>query len=199
MPTVSPDPLFAQGNILIDEHYHARLADFGLLNFVSDPANATASNSTANTGGTIRWMSPELLHPERFGFKDCRPTKGSDYYALGMVILEVLSGQAPFARYREVVVMRKVLDGEGPERPESTWFTDELWGILENCWSSQPKDRPTGETILESLERASLATAGIPSASRKTIPQPTGKLVQGHFTGNSKKVCRASLLFKFWC
>ena len=34
-------------------------------------------------------MSPELLYPKEFGFKECRPTKPSDCYALGMVIYEV--------------------------------------------------------------------------------------------------------------
>ena len=43
-------------------------------------------------GGTCRWMSPELLDPERFGIpesEDDRPTRQSDCYALGMVIYEV--------------------------------------------------------------------------------------------------------------
>ena len=43
-------------------------------------------------GGTYRWMSPELLDPERFGMPgsgDNRPTRQSDCYALGMVIYEV--------------------------------------------------------------------------------------------------------------
>ena len=43
-------------------------------------------------GGTRRWMSPELLDPERFGMPESeenRPTRQSDCYALGMVIYEV--------------------------------------------------------------------------------------------------------------
>ena len=40
-------------------------------------------------GGTIRWMSPELLYPAMFGFDNSRPTKQSDCYAFGMVIYEV--------------------------------------------------------------------------------------------------------------
>ena len=34
-------------------------------------------------------MSPELLYPKKYGLKECRPTKPSDCYALGMVIYEV--------------------------------------------------------------------------------------------------------------
>ena len=81
-------------NILVDQDENARLADFGLLTIVSDHTNFTTSSS-AFTGGTTRWMSPELLHPEQFGSDYGRPTKESDCYALGMVIYEVLTGQPP--------------------------------------------------------------------------------------------------------
>ena len=103
-------------------------------------------------------MSPELLDPDRFGFKTSRPTKESDCYALGMVVLEVLTGQAPFPHHTGLTVMRKVVDGERPKRPqgpEAAWFTDDLWGILEQCWSPQPKHRPTPEVVFERLEQDS--------------------------------------------
>ena len=51
-------------------------------------------------------MSPELLDPERFGLQDGRPTKRSDCYALGMVILEVLSGKPPFPNYNGFIIVR---------------------------------------------------------------------------------------------
>lgn len=57
-------------------------------------------------------MSPELLNPAKFGLKDCLPTKESDCYALGMVIYEVLSGQAPFALFSTPIAMQKVIQGE---------------------------------------------------------------------------------------
>ena len=143
---------------MIDRNYHARLADFGFLTFVSDSEIPTASVSATNFGGTTQWMSPELFDPEMFGLKGVRLTKESDNYALGMVIFEVLGGRAPFAHDHGPVVIRKVISGERPERPkEVLWFTDDLWRNLEQCWSSQPERRPTAEAVLECLERASLA------------------------------------------
>ena len=151
------DAFFMKANILIDDNGHARLADFGLLTIVSDPTYFTASSSVV-TGGTTRWMSPELLHPEQFGLDHSQPTRESDCYALGMVIYEVVSGQVPFARFKDYIVTRKVIDGERPGRPEGEkrlWFTNKLWKTLGLCWATQAQNRPSVEEVLESLERAS--------------------------------------------
>jgi len=147
-------------NILIDEYGHARLADFGLLIILSDSTNPTPSSSFT-IGGTMRWMSPELLAPNHFGLKDCRPTKESDCYAFGMVIYEVLSGQAPFAPLNDCAIILKTIEGERPERPEGAegvWFTDDLWETLKLTWATQPGHRPSIAAVLERLERASRAT-----------------------------------------
>lgn len=93
-------------------------------------------------------MGPELL-------EDNRPTKESDRYALGMVILEVLSGQVPFVGDSDFAVVRKVIDGDRPKRPEQVWFTDDMWGILESCWAPQPRERPSLEVVLQFLEQKS--------------------------------------------
>ena len=153
---------FIQANVLIDQNGHARLADFGLLTFVSDPSNAPHTSSTPGAG-TTRWMSPELLHPEEFGCRESRPTKQSDCYALGMVIFEVLSGEPPFARDQDYIVMRKVIGGERPKMPESEWFTYRLWRTMEQCWSPQLKNRPTAEAVLECLVRVSKMRVPPPS------------------------------------
>ena len=46
------------------------------------------SETVDSSGGTYRWMSPELLDPEGYN-SDGRSTRESDCYALGMVIYEV--------------------------------------------------------------------------------------------------------------
>jgi len=90
-----------QANILINGDRRACIADFGLstITGVATAAGASRASLISNDtlmsftgGGTRRWMSPELLHPERFGMpesEDNRPTKQSDCYALGMVVYEV--------------------------------------------------------------------------------------------------------------
>jgi hypothetical protein len=103
-------------------------------------------------------MSPELLDPEQLHLKDGSPTIESDCYALGMVIYEVLSGQAPFSPLRDLIVIQMVIKGERPQRSEGkegVKFTDELWKMLNVCWEAQPGNRPSIETVFECLERAS--------------------------------------------
>jgi len=90
-------------------------------------------------------MSPELIAPERFGFKSSRPTKASNCYALGMVIYETISGNLPFHKHTDLAVAMKVLEGEYP--PRGMRFTKGLWRMLEQCWVSQPNNRPSIEDL----------------------------------------------------
>jgi hypothetical protein len=144
-------------NILIDETGHACLADFGLLAIISDDTSHESSDSLT-LGGTVRWMSPELLCPEDFGLQDSRRTEHSDCYALGMVIYEVLSGQVPFSPHQNYSVVVRVLKGRRPRRPqgaERKWFANGVWEVLERCWTPKPNDRPRIGDVLQSLEEVS--------------------------------------------
>ena len=145
-------------NILISHTGHACLADFSLLAMTSDQSTVMSSQVE---GGTVRWMSPELFDPESFGLRNIRPTKESDCYALGMVIYEVLSGQAPFTPWQSPLVIQKVLKGERPERPQGAagkLFTDLIWELVELCWKHQPSNRPCAKTVLLCLEGAPLSS-----------------------------------------
>jgi serine/threonine protein kinase len=96
--------LTMKANVLINRDKRACLADFGLVTATSVAARAAARSSQLSLstidslmsftpGGTFRWMSPELLDPERFlipqSDESDRPTTQSDCYAFGMVIYEV--------------------------------------------------------------------------------------------------------------
>ena len=153
LPGVGLRSLYLKANILINREGRARIADFSLLTIIPDKAYFMSAISFSE-GGSTRWMSPELLDPERSGFGDGRPTKESDCYALGMLIYEVLSGRVPFVQDKNTVVIQKVMEGERPRRPRGTegaWFRDGLWGMLELCWRPRPCDRPSLKTLLQCL------------------------------------------------
>ena len=145
---------------MIDKTGRAVLAGFGLVALIPDQLNFL---STCLEGGTIPWMSPELLGPDKFGLQNRRLTIESDCYALGMVIYEVLSGQAPFSTYNSFATIFRVLNGERPERPQGEagkLFTDGIWDMVELCWKTEPKERASAKAVLACLEGNSLKSDG---------------------------------------
>ena len=165
----------SQANIMINDNGRACLADFCLLTIVPDQSTDTSSHID---GGMTQWMSPELLDPERFDLPEGQRTKESDCYALGMVIYEILSGQAPFAPLTTIAVILRVLEGRHPGRPEGearVLFTDDIWRTLELCWEHQPGKRIRAEVVLQRLE--------------KTSPLPRPRFDKDGIAETSIKVC----------
>ena len=133
--------LLAKANILADQTCHARIADFGLLTIISDPANLSCSSSYTQ-GGTARWMSPELIASQRFGFEKNRPTRSSDCYALRIVIYETVSGNLPFQRhgpccFREGIGRRASSPGGKVHRQS----TDNVGAVLDISAEQSSKNR----------------------------------------------------------
>ena len=112
-----------KANILVNKEGRACIADFGLSTIAGITSHSAAAGASQTSlisnetlmsftgGGTRRWMSPELLDPERFGMPDSleanRPTRQSDCYALGMVIYEVglrMSGFVDAGRLTGVIL-----------------------------------------------------------------------------------------------
>ena len=76
-----------QENIFVDKTRTVRIGDFGLMT-MGDLGTTIFSDTVGPSGGTLRWMSPELL--KLMGTSsNIRPTRESDCYALGMVVYEV--------------------------------------------------------------------------------------------------------------
>ena len=74
-----------QENLLFDSEGIPRIFDFDNSSMISDPNSNDAS--TPSHGYTTRWAAPEIL--EASGDESRRPTKMSDVYAFGMVVVEV--------------------------------------------------------------------------------------------------------------
>ncbi|KAJ7817849.1 kinase-like domain-containing protein [Mycena olivaceomarginata] len=121
-------------NILINEDWSACLADFGLSVF----ANATTSMYTSTRAGSLYWMAPELIDPDRFGYKFAR-TKASDIYAFGCVCLELYTGQPPFSELSQAAALLRVVNGERPGRPSGPpAMSDALWQNANRYWAEDP-------------------------------------------------------------
>lgn len=76
------------GNILLDDKGEPLVSDFGLVKYVEGDTSLTGSGQAV---GTLPYMSPEQVAGE----KD-KIGIGSDIWAIGVMLFELLAGQRPF-------------------------------------------------------------------------------------------------------
>ncbi|KAG1737450.1 kinase-like domain-containing protein [Suillus lakei] len=133
-------------NVLMDSTGTAHVADHGILAMCSELSDVSYIRSN------VRWAASELFDvPEN---EEClTPMPASDIHAFGCIILQVMTGQLPYADIEndhEVPVM--ILKGNKPaRRPQSPHIEDSLWIFIEKCWSD-PEHRPTAAGVSSYLQ-----------------------------------------------
>lgn len=165
-----------QTNVLIDRNFHPRLTDYGLITIMSDPNTINPSSTAAPSIGTVRYMAPELLNLSGFGLMNSIPPKISDIYAFGVVTYQVsftcfisgtategsaqvVTGQQPFPRIKDSVIIFSAVAGERPGRPPdpNEWVSDNVWNFISRCWSPSLDSRPDVQFAISTLTDAANA------------------------------------------
>ncbi|KAJ7233204.1 kinase-like domain-containing protein, partial [Mycena rebaudengoi] len=135
-------------NILINDKWSACLADFGLTSL----SDATAATHSSNRNGSVRWMAPELLAPDRFGHLKFSRTPASDIYAFGCVCLELYTGRPPFADISETAAMFRVINGERPLKPScDPPILEALWQYVDKYWTENSAMRPVTDVVVQQM------------------------------------------------
>jgi serine/threonine protein kinase len=146
-------------NVLVGRDDRVMLADFGIARLV-DSAHVTA---TGDVLGTPAYFAPEQVAGEAVG-------SPADVYALGLVLLECLTGERAYTgTAMEVAMARLHRDPEVPESLPLPWRS-----LLEWMTTRQPSDRPSAAEVAASLRQIA---AGLPSdastvAIRRPAPRP---------------------------
>ncbi|CAE6465439.1 unnamed protein product [Rhizoctonia solani] len=138
-------------NILVSHDYIPKLADFG-TSFLSMSQYTLQFTRSTGTGinSTIRYTAPEILKEET------KLTTQGDIYALGMTVLEAITGAVPYEGSLDVAVIQKIISGIHPTRPEKCMPTnrrhaDAIWGLLVECWALDPDSRPSATETADRL------------------------------------------------
>ena len=128
-------------NILLTDDRNVRLADFG----IAVTATATRLTVTGTIAGSAGYVSPEQVLGTGAG-------AASDIYALGLVLLECLTGAPPWSGTTvEVALARITADPPIPKDLPEGWEP-----LLRAMTAREPEDRPAIDTVGYALSRLAL-------------------------------------------
>ncbi|QRV94765.1 kinase domain protein [Ceratobasidium sp. AG-Ba] len=135
-------------NVLISDAGEPLLTDFG--NAVLQEQTLRFTYTTDQLNLSLRWAAPELFD------ESGSHSVWADIFALGMTILEVITGNVPYAELKDVAVTLAIMQHRLPKRPERqiptrSKYGNFIWLLLNCCWNPDPNKRPTAVQILQHL------------------------------------------------
>ncbi|KAG8710960.1 hypothetical protein FRC09_020850 [Ceratobasidium sp. 395] len=135
-------------NVLISNEGVAKISDFGCSELKTSTLCFT---TTSVLKLSIRWAAPEILD----GPVLC--SREADVYALGMTLLEAVTGMVPFSSMQDCAVyIAVVMQRQIPKRPKrfpslSLDEADKLWGTIVDTCAYNPPDRPSSITVRDRI------------------------------------------------
>lgn len=124
-------------NILVDEHFRAKLADFGL--------SADKSDHLKTKMGTLNWVAPELVNVTGRKYDE-----KCDMWSFGMILWELVAGKIPFFNMSQLQILRRIDMLELETIPEGT--DPRYAALIQWCWHADPTKRPSIGDALDCLE-----------------------------------------------
>ena len=148
------------GNILLDERRDPKLVDFGIAVLAG-----TSSITVAGTiMGTASYLAPEQLQGNGAG-------PAADVYALGLVLIEALSGQKAFAGSPAEAASARLVGAPPVPAAASPW----LASVVSAMTALDPASRPTATEVARSLAQGAPMIAADPDRTA-VIAEPTSVL-----------------------
>jgi hypothetical protein len=107
------------------------------------------------------------MSPEQAGGRRARPA--SDWYAVGVILYEALTGALPFWGSPIQIIFRKQQEEAPPPRPLAPGAPDDLIDLCVALLRRDPEARPSGEEVLRRLGGAvrAPAVASLPAQERR--------------------------------
>jgi eukaryotic-like serine/threonine-protein kinase len=166
---------FKPHNVIVDEHQHAKVTDFGIAR-----AGASEMTETGSIMGTAQYLSPEQAQGHAV-------TATSDLYSIGVMLYEMLAGRLPFEGESAVSIALKHLS-EQPV-PISQLRPDvhpALESVVMAALAKDPARRwQTAEDFGEGLAAAGAQLGDAPPPSHTSAFAPIPAPVPAHVDGDT--------------
>lgn len=137
-------------NVLLTKDLVAKLADLGEARF-QNKCDADDAKTMTQVG-TPYYLAPEIILATAY-------TEKVDIYSFGIMLNEIDSKCTPYAssiekRFQEPLVCRP----KSPLRPSVRWkeanvVEKAFIKLAAQCWSANPRDRPTSTAVVKCIER----------------------------------------------
>uniref|UniRef100_A0A0L8HTH4 receptor protein-tyrosine kinase n=2 Tax=Octopus bimaculoides TaxID=37653 RepID=A0A0L8HTH4_OCTBM len=132
----------AARNVLVAENYVLKIADFGLTRHLQ---NIDYYKKTTNGRLPVKWMAPEALFDKKY-------TTKSDVWSYGILQWEIFTlGGNPYPSIPVEELFKLLRDGYRMEQPP--YSSDEMYSIMQKCWTQKPEDRPTFSTLVQEIDK----------------------------------------------
>ena len=155
-------------NVLVTGEGRVVLLDLGLVTWIN-PVEASFERCVA---GTAAYMSPEQSM--------ARPlTEASDWYSIGVMLYEALTGSRPFRGTFEQVIARKQAEEPLPPSALAEGVCEQLEALCMDLLRTEPGERPGGDEIVRRLRELPGDTdhPALPTAPSVSVPAPGSTFV----------------------